>query len=62
MLWWSSWQTTTENTSTDLKSSIYIFSKTSAMRSIYRALILQKQPAFLQSAQSLHNLRGKIKN
>ena len=50
------------NTSTDLKSSIYIFSKTSAMRSICRALILQKQPAFLQSAQSLHNLREKIKN
>ena len=38
------------------------FSKTSAMRSICRALILQKQPAFLQSAQSLHNLREKIKN
>ena len=42
MLWRTSWQTTTENTSTDLKSSIYIFSKTSAMRSICRALILHK--------------------
>ena len=51
-----------ESDTTDLKSSIYIFSKTSAMRSICRALILQKQPVFLQSAQSLHNLREKIKN
>ena len=62
MLWRTSWQTTTENTSTDLKSSIYIFLKTSAMRSICRALILQKQPEVLQSAQELHNLREKIKN
>lgn len=62
MLWRTSWQTTAENTSTDLMSSIYIFSKTSAMRSICRALILQKQPVVLQAAQELHNLREKSKN
>ena len=63
MLWRTSWQTTAENTSTDLNSSIYIFFKTSAMRSICRALILQKkQPEVLQSAQELHNLREKSKN
>ena len=38
------------------------FSKTSAMRSICRALILQKQPVVLQAAQELHNLREKSKN
>ena len=62
MLWRTSWQTSATDTASNLKNIIHTFQKTSAMRSICRVLILQKQPAFLQSAQALHNLREKIKN
>ena len=38
------------------------FSKTSAMRSICRTMILQKQPVVLQTAQELHYLLEKNTN